>query len=565
MNRLLMALVVATAAMAPLKLDARPHRTGQIPNGNCDDMCHIFPAGPRTAFGLQVGQTLRGSDANWARLFDLDADGDSFTNGEELGDEAGLFPNRAPVAVRSNLNDAFSIPTPRGSAPRASDLDVDIDEDEIFSGSLPLEDPDQDDVHNFRLVERPTLGAVRLTDRATGEFTYTPPPNASGVDRFTYRVFDGSNLSEIAEVNVVVRDVNDPPVFSPPLPPRAEVREGGTLMVRVQIDDVEDGRLTVAHTALPPGAEFDDTTGSLSWLTEAGDAGIYEVTFSARDAGGLLAEHTLEIEVTEVNNTPELTVEGPESGQEGDTLTFDVVGTDFDGDTLAFTWAFDEEAPTTEEGLTQIVRTFTQNGRFRLSVTVSDGAEERTRQLIVTIENVRPAVDAGDDLQAEVDSPVSLSGSFVDPGDEGLHTLTWDFGDGSPPLNGQLDAIHTYSSSGVFTASFAVQDDEARVLDSLKVTVGGDPGPEAEPEPSNEPDDVGCDPGEPLSCLCPGGGIGSTTCGGDGQPAACVCGDGGGGGGGDEGCQSAPGDPSPLILPLLLLALALALPRRQQP
>ena len=42
--------------------------------------------------------------------------------------------------------------------------------------------------------------------------TYTPSPEYSGPDSFTFRTFDGTSFSNIASVSITVVSVNDPPV-----------------------------------------------------------------------------------------------------------------------------------------------------------------------------------------------------------------------------------------------------------------------------------------------------------------------------------------------------------------
>lgn len=69
-------------------------RVNQLPNGTrfaCSN-CHLSAGGggPLTSFGEQVANIgLSGSNVDWSRLWDQDADGDGATNGEELGDPNG--------------------------------------------------------------------------------------------------------------------------------------------------------------------------------------------------------------------------------------------------------------------------------------------------------------------------------------------------------------------------------------------------------------------------------------------------------------------------------------------
>src|SRR5262249_11420427 len=66
--------------------------------------------------------------------------------------------------------------------------------------------------------------------------------------------------------------------------------------------------------------------------------------------------------------------------------------------------------------------------------------------------------------------PVSLSGTFVDPGTADTHAFLLDFGDGTTAIT--LSATHVYADNGVFTATLTVTDKDGAVgNDSLVVTV----------------------------------------------------------------------------------------------
>lgn len=111
---------VLAAALAALALGAtsssavaRPARVSQIPNGTvfACSTCHTAPTGGAVnVFGEQVEQTLIGSGASgvvdWPAVFDLDADNDGLTNGEELDDPDGDgVPGNGEVSNPADAND----------------------------------------------------------------------------------------------------------------------------------------------------------------------------------------------------------------------------------------------------------------------------------------------------------------------------------------------------------------------------------------------------------------------------------------------------------------------------
>jgi hypothetical protein len=95
---------------------AFPGRETQIPNNQWTcGICHVNPAGAgtRTTFGEDIKSFgTEGGNVNWAGVCDRDSDGDSFTNGEELGDPSctWVFGDPNPAAEVTNPIDAESFP-----------------------------------------------------------------------------------------------------------------------------------------------------------------------------------------------------------------------------------------------------------------------------------------------------------------------------------------------------------------------------------------------------------------------------------------------------------------------
>jgi hypothetical protein len=82
--------------------------------------------------------------------------------------------------------------------------------------------------------------------------------------------------------------------------------------------------------------------------------------------------------------------------------------------------------------------------------------------------------DAGEDQTADEGDEVIFAGKLVEPGpfltDE-LTALVWDFGDGSPVVDG-LNVAHVYADDGVYTATFTTVYDFGEIYDSVEITVG---------------------------------------------------------------------------------------------
>jgi len=116
-----------------------------------------------------------------------------------------------------------------------------------------------------RAVTSVTQGANgTVTFNVNGTITYTPSPNWSGSDSFTYTVTSGG-VTETTTVNVSVASVNDAPVNV--IPASQTTSEDTALVITgVTVADVEGGALTTT-ISIPSGA------GTLSVVT-GGGAGI---------------------------------------------------------------------------------------------------------------------------------------------------------------------------------------------------------------------------------------------------------------------------------------------------
>jgi MYXO-CTERM domain-containing protein len=133
--RVVSGLLLFVAAIAPASAFAYSWSPNAIPNGttySCTT-CHLRPTGGAgwNDFGNEI-RTLRainfgGRTIDWAALYELDSDGDGFTNGQELGDPDG-DGTPVPGFSATRPGDATSFPVPCGNAA--------LDEGEACDGEL---------------------------------------------------------------------------------------------------------------------------------------------------------------------------------------------------------------------------------------------------------------------------------------------------------------------------------------------------------------------------------------------------------------------------------------------
>ncbi len=134
-------------------------------------------------------------------------------------------------------------------------------------------------------------------------------------------------------------------------------------------------------------------------------------------------------------------------------------------------------APPLARGTARARHAYCDNGEYTVTVRVRDddgGVGIDTRR--VTVRNVAPTVDAGEDLFAYPCTPITLQACFTDPGWCDTHTAVWEFGDctphhpavvretHAPPAGvGLAAATHLYQHCGTYLARCTVTDDDGGV------------------------------------------------------------------------------------------------------
>ncbi|MCI0730561.1 MAG: PKD domain-containing protein [Chloroflexi bacterium] len=268
---------------------------------------------------------------------------------------------------------------------------------------------------------------------------------------------------------------NQPPTVDPGGP--YSVGEGGAVQVTATGSDPENGPLSYAwdldhdNTYETPGQSV---TFSASGLDGPGS---HTIAVQVTDEGSLSATDTAVINVL---NVPPMAVFSSTSAaiDEGSTVNVSF-SNQFDpspADTAAgFRYSYDcssdgifELANSTADSLTC---DYNDDGNYTVMGRIADkdgGYNDYTATILVN--NVAPGVGA---ITAPVDpvqvnTEISASADFSDPGVVDSHTAIWNWGDGSTTAgtineadgSGTATGSHTYTTAGVYTISVTVTDDD---------------------------------------------------------------------------------------------------------
>ena len=195
-------------------------------------------------------------------------------------------------------------------APIASDDEATTFED--LPVTIPVlvndNDPEGDAVEVVSVVQ-PTNGSVVIN--VDGTITYTPNPEFSGVDTFTYQICEvapaavgltshsvlADALCDTAQVTVTVVAVDDPPVWNGSSP--TLVGSVGVAMPPLPIVDPEGTTVTITLVGgtLPPGVTL-NPDGTFGGTAEA--VGTYVFDIEACDTGGICSIITVVVQIVDL-------------------------------------------------------------------------------------------------------------------------------------------------------------------------------------------------------------------------------------------------------------------------
>ena len=239
----------------------------------------------------------------------------------DLKDPAGLTDEKS---VTITVNQVNRQPLLQEVAP------LTVDEMQPVSFRLTGSDPDREDAGKLVYAISNLPEGAKL-DPATGAFTWTPTYDQAGNYNLSAQVSDPGGLTAATTVNIVVNNVNRPPVIEPL--PAVSGKENSEINVTLKFydPDKEDaGKLIVTATGLPPGASLDAGSGTIRWKPDYQQSGEYSIAYQVKDSFGSTADGSLTIKIENVNRPPELKKVGSKKVKEGETLSFNLNASDPD-------------------------------------------------------------------------------------------------------------------------------------------------------------------------------------------------------------------------------------------
>ena len=236
-------------------------------------------------------------------------------------DNDGAVSNEATVSINVGaVNDApTAVDDPDFTTAEDTPVDIPVlDNDSDLDGTL--------DPTTVTIVDAPDSGTTDI-DPDTGVVTYTPDPDFSGTDTFTYTVLDNDGaVSNEATVSINVGAVNDAPTAVDD--PDFTTAEDTPVDIPVLDNDSDlDGTLdptTVTIVDAPDSGttDIDPDTGVVTYTPDPDFSGTDTFTYTVLDNDGAVSnEATVSINVGAVNDAPTAVDDGPFTTQEGESIT----------------------------------------------------------------------------------------------------------------------------------------------------------------------------------------------------------------------------------------------------
>ena len=168
------------------------------------------------------------------------------------------------------------------SVPSAQSQSILTNEDTAVS--ITLTSVNAGNAPAFSILTSPLHGKLSGTPP---NVTYTPAANYNGTDSFLYKVGSGTDARSMAEISVVIRPVNDPPVLT--VPGAQTVGAGQALKLNLTAVDPDGDVLTLNVLNAPAGAtqnppQSGPNTWQFTWTPTLAQEGAYQLNFRVTDS-----------------------------------------------------------------------------------------------------------------------------------------------------------------------------------------------------------------------------------------------------------------------------------------
>ncbi len=376
---------------------------------------------------------------------------------------------------------------------------VNISENTPVSFTITAADPDGDPITSLTSASSPPTPGSSFTANATntsGTFSWTPSFTAAGVYTVTFTA--NNVLSGTARTTIFVcNGCSRAPVVTAPASATFAPSVAGSIPVSASDPDGDAiTSLTASSSPATTGSQFttnaSNTSGTFSWTPSGGQAGTYNVTFTAANA--LSGSASTMLTVISGDRPPVVTAPATAIFREGVPDAFVVSASDPDGDAISSLTSSSSPATTGSQFAINATNTsgtfswtpsFTQSGTYTVTFTASNALSGSAATTITFGGDRAPVVSAP---PAKSGAPGVLLTFIVSAADPDGDAITQFTATSSPATTGSTFTTNAAHTSGTFSwtptsaqaGSYTVTFIATNALSgsaATTITIGGDRAP----------------------------------------------------------------------------------------
>ena len=310
---------------------------------------------------------------------------------------------------------SYTVPPASATPPVAADGSASGPEDSAITGQLEVSNSSGLPLQ-YAVQTGPASGTLSIED-ATGRFTYTPLPDFSGSDSFTFTASNSNGESNPASIAITVTPVNDIPVA---LDTSIATSEDTAFTGQLTATDPDGDTLTFTLATSPAGGSVTISPAGAFTYTPAADAnGTDTFSFAVSD-GTASATAAVSVTINPVNDPP--TAHGTAiTVDQGATVSGTLSASDSDGDPLNFnlvTGPGKGSVSLADDGSFTYQADSDASGSDTFSFTVSDGhAQSPPATVTVIISEVTATLrfETGELQVTSAWQPVAFDAPFRQP------------------------------------------------------------------------------------------------------------------------------------------------------
>ncbi|MBK8478018.1 MAG: tandem-95 repeat protein [Opitutaceae bacterium] len=321
---------------------------------------------------------------------------------------------------------------------------------------------------------QPQHGTLTLGASASS-YLYTPAPEWSGADGFTFVVSDGELTSASAAVSIVVTPVNDRPVA---IGDTIQVRNNATAPVELRGADIEGDTLTFTVVKQPTYGTLSGSAPQLVYTPDRSYIGADSIEFRVSDGNLDSGVAVIVIDVVAGNTAPTANAQSLET-EEDKALPLVLTGTDAERDSLSFIVVDQPRHGSLSGTAPNVVYTpeADYSGPDSFTFKVADATDESVPATVsITVKplNDPPIVDAGADSAITLPAYATVVGTASDPEGDAL-TLEWSQVSGPAKVDFETPAALStrisITTPGSYVFRLTANDGTASASDEVTVVV----------------------------------------------------------------------------------------------